>query len=86
MSSPYPNTVVALGYLHDEGDTAYSLQQYDIVDPTNNRPVAYNLMAGDEPLAHGTPVLVVVLPSVEPERIQRIMRVVQAAKYDEGAH
>lgn len=85
MSSPYPNTVVALGYLCDEGDTAYSLQRYDIVDPANERPIAYNLMAGDEPLASGTPVLVIALPGVESARIQWIMRAVQAAKYDEGA-
>lgn len=69
------NTVVALGELR----TAASGECF-ITDPHNGSSVAWNLVLGDEKLPEGTPVLVVALPDVEPETIQRIIWAVQETK------
>lgn len=82
----YPNTVVALGELRDGAPTEQCVvprRRYTIGQPESVADVAGNLMSGPEALPHGTPVLVIALPDVEPERVQRILRAVQEAKYSE---
>ena len=72
------NTVVALGELHR---SVGWLGDYTILEPGSVRNVAKNLMTGAEPLEEGTPVLVVALPDVEPETVQRIVRAVQETRF-----